>query len=52
MWSAKEIFIKELDKALNEGHGYQAATKIAEKRADEIFWDLVDQARTKAKDER
>lgn len=50
-WDRKEIYIKELDKLLNAGVPYEQAGEEALHRADEIFFDMVDQARQRAKDE-
>ena len=51
-WDRKEIFIKEMDKLLTAGVPYEQAGEEAMRRSEEIFFDMVDQARQRAKDER
>ena len=47
-WS--NIYERELQRLLNQGMEEQDAMQLASDNADEIYWELVDQGRNKAKD--
>ena len=44
------IYERELQKLLNQGTPEREAIAWAREKADEIYWDLVDQGRQAAKD--
>ena len=49
-WTKYSIYTKELNKLLEDGVDYREAERTAAERAEEIYWDMVDQARHAARD--
>lgn len=49
-WTKFQIYTRELNKLLEDGVDYKEAERTATERAEEIYWDMVDQGRQVAKD--
>jgi hypothetical protein len=49
-WNYKEIFQREWDAAREDGCSEAEADKRAKDRADDAYWDRVDEGRQRAKD--